>query len=109
MCNVLEIRDTWLVLTGRLVEEYPLHPQPRCDILAPRRIYRDILQHSSQLPLRVPGGDVANSQYISVAVQTRYFPCVVGVGSGDGAWPAMRVYYDDESEVGMMCDAWDGI
>jgi hypothetical protein len=109
MCNVQETRKTWLVLTGRLIEEYPLHPQARHGILAPRRIYRDILQHSGQLPFCVPRGDVSNSPYISVAIQTCYFPCVVDVGSGDGAWPIVRVYHDDESEAGMMCDAWNGI
>lgn len=109
MRSVHEMRDTWLVLTGSLIEEYPLHPQPRHGILAPRRICRDIPQDSSQLPPCVPGGDVANSPYISVAVQTHYFPHVVGVGSDDGAWPAVWVYHDDEREAGVMRDAWQGL
>lgn len=104
MRNVQELHHTWLVLAGRLVEKYPMHPQPRRGIFAPCGICRDILQHGSEIPLCVSHGDVANGPYISVAIQTRYFPYVVGVGSGDGSRPAVRVYHDDESEAGMMRD-----
>lgn len=67
--SVQELRSIELVLIRRLVEEYPLHSKTRGGIFAPCRVRSDILQYIEELPLCVPGGNVANSLHVGVGVE----------------------------------------
>lgn len=53
----------------------------------------------------VPGGNVANSLHVSVAVKAAEFPRVVRIRSSCTSRPIVRVDYDGEIEARMIENA----
>ncbi len=106
MGRVQELSAIDLILSRRLIEEDPLHTQTRNGILAPIRVGVDILQYSFKLPLGIARCYVANGPYISVAVETWYFPHVVSIRASTGSRPAVRIHHNGEFEAGLTCDSF---